>query len=84
MKKCAACSAKARKLVFAMLLDGPGSMRRGKVCPKCASTGWLLVFAGEREAREHKDTVRRVAAKALGALSPEERKLVTSLATGGD
>lgn len=80
MKRCTACSRASRKLQRALVLDGPGAVRRGLVCAQCASTGWLFVFGGERENKAHSAAVRSVAAKALGALTLEERRVALSLA----
>ena len=46
--KCGACSARARKLQRATILLGPGKLKAGRVCAKCARLGWLLVM-GEPE-----------------------------------
>lgn len=57
MKKCTSCSRASRKLQRALVLDGPGAVRRGLVCAACASTGWLFVFAGEREEKQRRKTL---------------------------
>jgi hypothetical protein len=47
MTKCSACSKRVRTTQRALVLQGPGQMKPGRVCTACARLGWLLVLGGE-------------------------------------
>lgn len=64
--KCGACSARARKLQRATILLGPGKLKTGRVCAKCARLGWLFVM-GEPDLTATKTNTRKRARSPLMA-----------------
>ena len=48
MKTCGACGKPARKLVAAVIVQGPGLAKPGDVCGPCAATGVLIVQGDDR------------------------------------
>ena len=83
--KCGACACSARKLQRAIILSGPATLKRGRVCAGCARTGWLLVLGtADSERRIAKRAAKRAAAREpRGVLSSHAEEYVAKLCSCG-